>query len=56
MQTLYNRVVEHPHPMYSLPKGKVVNNFILLFAEEFAKVRPREHNLERALFLPAVIL
>ena len=38
MQMLYDRVVDHLHPIYSPPKGKVEDMFILLFIEELAKV------------------
>mmetsp|Transcript_37598 Transcript_37598/g.78753 ORF Transcript_37598/g.78753 Transcript_37598/m.78753 type:complete len:131 (+) Transcript_37598:157-549(+) len=56
MQYLYNKVVSHPHPMYSPPKGKVGNLFLTRFTAELRKVRARETNLERAMIFPACIL
>ena len=56
MQMLHDQVVDHPHLMYYPPTEKVGDMFILLFAEELAKVRRQEHNLERALIFPTLIL
>lgn len=53
---LYDRIVDYPHPMYSPPKGKVGDRFLLGFAKELKKVRERESNSERALIFPCVIL
>ena len=56
MMALYDRVVSHPHPMYSPPKGKMGNLFLRQFATELRKVRSRETNSEQALIFPACIL
>ena len=56
MQRLYDKVVSHPHPMYSPPKGKVGNLFLTRFTAELRKVRARETNSERAMIFPACIL
>ena len=56
MQALYDKLIDHPHGMYSPLKGAVGKRFIKMFAAELTKVRAREINSERALMFPAVIL
>ena len=56
MQYLYDKVVSHPHPMYSPPKGEVGNLFLARYTAELRKVRARETNSERAMIFPACIL
>ena len=56
MQMLYDKIVDHPNPMWSPSKGKVGDRFILLFAKELSQVRSRLYNSERTLLLPACIL
>jgi hypothetical protein len=55
-QVLYDRLIDHPHGMYSPPKGGVGKRFIKMFAAKLAKVRERKTNSEQALIFPAVIL
>ena len=56
MQMLYDRVVSYPHVLYSPPKGKVGSAFLEMLTAEFAMVRNRKSNSERALIFPTVIL
>ena len=56
MQFLYNLVVSYSHPLYSPPRGIAGNTFIENQAKEFALVRNRETNSERALIYAACIL
>jgi len=46
MQMLYDKIADHPHPMWSPPTGKVGDRFILLYAKELSQVRSRKHKFQ----------
>ena len=48
-------LISYPHPLYSPPHGIAGNTFIINQAKEFALVRTRETNSERALIYAAFI-
>ena len=56
VQALYDKLMDHPHGMYSPPKGGVGKRFLKMFAAELAKVRNCISNSEQALIFPAAIL